>query len=138
MDDTKKISNLIVEFYEKLSSWEHAIVADSGVSLPQMHVIEILGIIGSVKMKELADKLGITTGTLTITIDKLEKKGLVERLANPDDRRSYVIQLTGAGKALQKEHSNYHLKMTEECIINYSKNDKKKLISLIESFIENL
>jgi DNA-binding MarR family transcriptional regulator len=43
-----------------------------------MHTIEILGGNNLIKMKDLATKMGITTGTLTVMIDNLGKKGLVE------------------------------------------------------------
>jgi DNA-binding MarR family transcriptional regulator len=69
---------MIIEFYEKLSSWEQSVVAESGLTLPQMHTIEILGGNNLIKMKDLATKMGITTGTLTVMIDNLGKKGLVE------------------------------------------------------------
>lgn len=45
-------------------------------------------------MKELAERLGVTTGTLTVAVDKLEKPGLVERKPHDTDRRSYFVILT--------------------------------------------
>lgn len=44
--------------------------------------------------------LRVTSGTITYRIDSLEKAGLVERLADPQDRRSVVIQLTAKGRRL--------------------------------------
>lgn len=55
------LNHVIIEFYEKLSSWEHAIVRDKGFSLSQVHTIELLGVHGAMRMKELADKIGVTT-----------------------------------------------------------------------------
>ncbi len=43
MSQDHALSHLIVEFYERLSSWEHAVVRDKGLTLPQMHTLEILG-----------------------------------------------------------------------------------------------
>lgn len=39
----------------------------------------------------------VTSGTMTNRIDRLEKRGLVERHRSPDDRRGVLVQLTGAG-----------------------------------------
>ena len=138
MNDIQQLSNIIVELYEKLSSWEHALVEESGFSLSQMHAIEILGINGPLKMKELAEKIGITTGTLTVAVDKLEKKGTVIRRANPDDRRSYVIELTALGKEIQQEHSHYHLNMTQECTAGFSESEKEQFFEFIKIFLQNL
>ena len=75
--EVKGLAREIVEFYEKLSSWEHEIVRGSDLTPNQMHAIEIIGHEKSLRMKELAGKLGVTTGTLTVTVDRLEKKGLI-------------------------------------------------------------
>jgi len=138
MENLEQLSNILVEFYEKFSNWEHAIVEGSGFSLSQMHAIEILGNYGPLKMKALAEKIGITTGTLTIAIDKLEKLGVVIRRDNPEDRRSYVIELTDAGREIQQEHSRYHLNMTQECTVSFSETDKEQFFILIKNFLQNL
>lgn len=132
------LSNLIVEFYEKMSSWEESTVEGTGVSLPKMHIIEILGIFGSLRMKELADKVGVTTGTLTISIDKLEDRGLVERVPNPGDRRSYLIALTDEGEKLHREHSRAHSKMTERCLEGFSSEEQENFKLLLQRFTKKL
>lgn len=132
------LSNCIVEFFEKLSTWEEKIVKDTGLSLPNMHTIEILGIFGELRMKELASKIGVTTGTLTITIDKLEKKGLVKRVPNPSDRRSYLITLTNEGLTVHKEHTLAHNEMTNKCLKDFSDKDKQTFLELLNRFKSNM
>ena len=46
---------------------------------------------------ELADAGMLTSGAMTNRIDRLEQKGLVRRLPDPDDRRRVLVQLTEAG-----------------------------------------
>jgi len=133
----KTLSNLIVEFYEKLSSWEHSIVEGSGITLPQMHTIEILGVNNGIRMKDLAAIMGVTTGTLTVMIDNLEKKGLVERIQNPDDRRSYMIRLSADGTAHYERHADFHLKLTRECTAAFSDEEVKRFESLLREFISH-
>ncbi|PXF31546.1 MarR family transcriptional regulator [Pokkaliibacter plantistimulans] len=48
----------------------------------------------------LFSTLMITSGTMTHRMQQLEKRGLIERLANPDDARSKLVQLTQSGLAL--------------------------------------
>ncbi|MGS0730310.1 MarR family winged helix-turn-helix transcriptional regulator, partial [Shewanella sp. 0m-11] len=45
------LNHAMIEFYEKLSSWEMAVVKDKGFSLPQVHTVEILGLNGPMRMK---------------------------------------------------------------------------------------
>lgn len=108
------LARQIVEFYEKLSSWEHEVVRGSELTPGQMHAIEIIGHEKSLRMKELAEKLGVTTGTLTVAVDKLERKGLIERRPHETDRRSYRVVLTGAGEEHFASHHEYHVKLTEK------------------------
>jgi len=114
MADIEGLSALIIEFYEKLSSWEHAVVRGSALTLPQMHTLEILGQHTSLRMKELAARMGVTTGTLTVTVDRLEKRGLVARVPHESDRRSVLVELTDRGRTLFEEHHRLHLGLTGE------------------------
>lgn len=52
---------------------------------------------------ELSTRSQIDRTTMGGLIDRLEKEGLVKRLADPDDRRAYRICLTGKGKSLEDE-----------------------------------
>ncbi len=45
----------------------------------------------------------VTSGTMTNRIDRLEGKGLVERLPDPNDGRGVIVHLTNAGKATVDE-----------------------------------
>ena len=118
--EIKGLAREIVEFYEKLSSWEHEIVRGSDLTPNQMHAIEIIGHEKSLRMKELAGKLGVTTGTLTVTVDRLEKKGLIERKPHETDRRSFRVVLTDAGYEHFTRHHQFHLKLTEEIVATLS------------------
>jgi DNA-binding MarR family transcriptional regulator len=48
----------------------------------------------------LADTNMLTSGAMTNRIDRLESKGLVRRLKDPNDRRRVLVQLTGKGLKL--------------------------------------
>jgi DNA-binding MarR family transcriptional regulator len=109
-----QLNNLIIEFYDKLSSWEQSVVKDTGYSLAQVHTVEVLGAHGAMRMKELADRLGITTGTLTVQVDKLVKLELISRYPHGEDRRSILVGLTDKGKALYQHHNDMHLQLTED------------------------
>jgi DNA-binding MarR family transcriptional regulator len=56
----------------------------------------------------------VTTGTLTVGVDKLEKMGLVQRKPHENDRRSWLIVLTDEGKQMYEQHHKYHQQFTEE------------------------
>lgn len=108
------LSRLLIEFYEKLSTWEHEVVRGKGLTPPQMHTLEILGARGALRMKELAQYMGITTGTLTLAVDRLEGRGLVRRRPNEQDRRSIMVELTEEGRRYFQEHDALHTRLTQD------------------------
>jgi len=131
MHDLERLSDLIIEFYEKLSSWEQAVVKDSEITLPQMHTLEILGQQSPLRMKELAAKMGVTTGTLTVGVDRLEKQGLVTRIPHETDRRSILVALTEAGQGLYREHHAHHLHLTREMEAALTTEETKQFASIL-------
>jgi DNA-binding MarR family transcriptional regulator len=49
---------------------------------------------------EISDRTLISSATMTSTLDRLERQGLVRRLPNPEDRRSVLVEVTEAGRGL--------------------------------------
>jgi len=111
---TEELTRLLIEFYERFSSWEQAVVRGSGITLQQMHTLETLGSCGDLRMKELAEKMGVTTGSLTVLVDRLVRAELVERKPNAQDRRSIQVGLTPQGATLYAEHHGLHAQLSQE------------------------
>ncbi|WP_028865428.1 MarR family winged helix-turn-helix transcriptional regulator [Psychromonas aquimarina] len=136
MKDIEQLNHSIIEFYDKLSSWEHAVVREKNFSLAQIHTIEVLGSHGAMRMKELADRLGITTGTLTVQIDKLVNAGFIARRPHESDRRSILVDLTDSGRHLYREHDDLHLALTQDITANLNK-DERRILQLCLSKMNN-
>ncbi|MBF4307024.1 MULTISPECIES: MarR family winged helix-turn-helix transcriptional regulator [Vibrio] len=129
MSNIEKLNQQLTEFYDKMSSWEQSVVRDTGYSLAQIHTIEVLGIHGALRMKELAQKLGITTGTLTVQIEKLVNAKLIERGAHPDDRRSIVVTLTAEGQKIHRQHNQLHVELVKDLTRYLDANEETVLLN---------
>ena len=66
----------------------------------QVQALRALRVQGSLTHSELSRELGKTGGNITLVIDNLEKRALVERVRNPEDRRSVSVYLTPSGEEL--------------------------------------
>ena len=130
--ESENLNHTFIEFYEKLSSWELKIVKDKGISLTLIHAVEILGAFGAMPMKALADKVGVTTGTLTVLVDNLTKLGLVERAPHDTDRRSILVKLTEQGVKLFEEHDALHLQLTKQLTADFNQEEVQLLNKLME------
>jgi DNA-binding MarR family transcriptional regulator len=83
------------QFAERLGVLDLA-PADAGI-------LRLLRVSAGLSQQELAGKLQIHPSRLVAILDNLEKRGFVERRANPDDRRLYSIHLTkNGGEILEK------------------------------------
>ena len=72
-------------------------LARDGVSAAQMGVLMRLRYLGDMSISGLAEVLGMGLPNVTGLVDRLEERGLVERLRDPADRRVVRVHLTEAG-----------------------------------------
>src|SRR5882757_6308933 len=63
-------------------------------------VLEALLHKGPLPVNEIGKKILLTSGSITVAVDRLETKGLVERRAHGTDRRARIVHLTKAGRKL--------------------------------------
>lgn len=80
-------------------------------------------------MSEVAQILKITVGTLTTAINKLIKKGYVERKRIEEDRRVVLIKLTKRGKLAFRIHEKFHQDMVNTSIDGLNEEEEEILIS---------
>lgn len=74
-----------------------------GLSARSWGVLSTLAESGPLTQIELATALAIDRTAMVYLLDELEQSGLVERVRNPDDRRSFLIHLTGKGQRTQRQ-----------------------------------
>jgi DNA-binding MarR family transcriptional regulator len=61
-------------------------------------VYSVIGSMGRITPTDLARMVGMPPTTLSGHIERLSRQGVVRRVANPDDRRSYLLELTPEGQ----------------------------------------
>lgn len=89
---------------ELLPEWGHsvaqlnALIAEKmGLSVRDMDALNVLERQGSATAKELGERVGLTSGSATRMIDRLEAAGFVQRVRDREDRRRVVIEATAVG-----------------------------------------
>lgn len=76
--------------------------ADHGLEPSEFDVLSALRRTGDpyqLSPGQLVHETLVTSGTMTNRVDRLVRKGLVERLPDPDDRRGVQVRLTDSGRA---------------------------------------
>jgi DNA-binding MarR family transcriptional regulator len=81
----------------------------AGVSMTHMHVMWLLQHHGELPMSRLAEMLDVSFSNATGIIDRMEERGLVERVRVPDDRRVVRVRIAAAGsEALEQTEAIKH------------------------------
>jgi DNA-binding MarR family transcriptional regulator len=75
----------------------------AGVSMTHMHVMWLLEHHGDLPMSRMADLLDVSFSNATGIVDRMEERGLVERIRVPDDRRVVLVRLADRGYATLDE-----------------------------------
>ncbi|MCI8986431.1 MAG: MarR family transcriptional regulator [Lachnospiraceae bacterium] len=97
------------------------------VTANDMHVIEAIDMEEARNMSSVARSLGVTTGTLTIAVNSLVKKGYVERARSEEDRRVVLVSLSEKGKRAYLHHRQFHEQMIEAIVEELSEEEQAVL-----------
>ncbi len=74
-----------------------------GISMTQLHVLNLLDRHGEMAMSRLADMLDVSMSAATGLVDRVEEHGYVERIRVPSDRRIVLARITDAGRQLLED-----------------------------------
>ncbi|NLK95805.1 MAG: MarR family transcriptional regulator [Clostridiales bacterium] len=136
MDKAKMVLNeLFIELFNDILHIEEKTLKNgplSDLSVTELHTIDAIGMYEQRTMTEVAQDLKITVGTLTTAINKLIKKGYVERKRIEEDRRVVLINVTKKGKLAFRLHQKFHSDMINEVVEGLSGDEEEVLISSLE------
>lgn len=104
--------------------------ADIGLS--DFATLELLLHKGPQPVNEIGRRISLTSGSITTAVDRLEKRGLVARASDPDDRRTRVVHLTPRGKALITEVFRGHKAAMDLAAEGLTKAERAALIGLLK------
>ena len=98
-----------------LESRVEARLADVGLSLAKLAALHRLTEAGeSLPLGQLAERLACVKSNVTQLVDRLEADGLVNRIADPNDRRSRLAVLTDAGRTAYSKGSEIKMQAERE------------------------
>ena len=84
---------------------------------------------------QLHNRLLVTSGGMTGRIDRLERRGLVCRLPDPDDRRSILVELTESGHELIGVASHTHFRIMERLAGGLTSEERECLAGLLRKLL---
>jgi DNA-binding MarR family transcriptional regulator len=79
--------------------------AEHDLTLGSFEILRVIETTPNCRVNDIAEQMVITVGGVSKIVDRLESAGLVERSANPDDRRSSIVGLAASGISALEEAS---------------------------------
>ena len=135
MERSKNVVNeLLVKIFNEILQIEEKTLRNghfSDLSVREMHTIETIGRKQRM-MSEVAQDLGITVGTLTTAINRLIKKGYVDRKRIEEDRRVVLVELTKKGKVAHRVHERFHNEMVKSMMDGLLDKERDILVESLE------
>jgi len=103
----------------------------AGLGDSEFRVLEVLLHKGPLPVNTIGPKVWLTPGSISVAVDRLEKKGLVKR-KNTDDRRVRLVELTPKGRAVITKTFREHAAAMEVAAVVLSKEERLMLMRLLK------
>jgi DNA-binding MarR family transcriptional regulator len=137
-DHTKQIIFSIRRLIQASELYTKELNRKYQISAAQLNCILTLYEYGPLPPSKIADHMMVKSSTVTGVVDRLEIKGIAERMRNSPDRRVITIQLTEAGKKLAQ---NAPPPIQQKIIDGLKKTDtakKKQIVSSLNMLTDML
>lgn len=129
----------MLELFRRLRklAFEQHPLQDGEVSMPQLTLLDWLAASPRAGIGEIAEGLGLTAPTVSVTVSKMEQAGLLERRPNPADARALQIHLTEKGSALQEQAYQFRLEKMSRLLDGLQEEEANQMLELLEKAIHH-
>lgn len=133
-DINLKLVIAMARTYDSLFSQMEKNFKEFGLNISEFGVLEMLYHKGDQPVQKVAEKVLVTSGTITYVINKLEKKDLVIRRKCNKDKRVYYVSLTEKGKEFIANIFPKHKDFLNDLFKDLSEESKRELLENLIKF----
>lgn len=108
-------------------------VARHGLTIAEFGILEALYHKGPMLLGEVQRRILVSSGGVTFLVDRLQKKGLVERRACTEDRRARYAALTKQGEALIRRIFPDHARRVSRAVSGLTRTERQTAIKLLRT-----
>ena len=132
----KELNQVLVSTYQTIEKMERKMICRNSavcLSMAEIHLIEAVGRgKGPKTISALAGRLNITLASVTVGVNKLVKKELLQKKRSEKDGRVIFVSLTGRGKRIYQVHEGFHAQMAEYVSSGLTKEEKYVMLKGIK------
>ena len=121
----------LLRVFGRWSEEAAGVVKPFGLTLPHFDVLMCLNLGEGISQQDLSEQLLLTKGNISITLQKMESAGLIERRTDPADQRFHRLYLTDAGRCLIAKAIPQHVALAGRVLGGMSAAEQKTLYDLL-------
>ncbi len=116
------------------------LLLENGIEISggQGRILFILWKTDCLTISEISEKTSLAKNTVSVVIDGMVHKGIVERNVNPGNRRQTIVSLTEYAKSLQAEYEAVSQQMNALFYQGFSEKEQKQFESYLARILETL
>jgi DNA-binding MarR family transcriptional regulator len=134
---TEAFASLLVVGDVLMDVHERRIEATLGTSQTAAQALAIVDGAGQpLTPSDIAERMLVSSATITSVLDTLERRGWVRRTPNPDDRRSLLIEITDDGRAMSDAFIPGLHKLERQVMSELNASERKQLMALLGRVLE--
>lgn len=123
---------VLIKAFRSLAAAADDSVAHTGLGTSEFRVLEALLHKGALPVNTIGPIVWLTPGSISVAIDRLEKKGFVQRKNDAEDRRVRLVELTPGGRALIEKSFGEHAAAMEQAVQVLTKSERVTLLELLK------
>lgn len=135
----RSVNEMLVNLFNTVLETESKAVITgdfNDITENDMHIIEAIGVGEPQKASDVAKKMGVTAGTITVNMNSLEKKGYIIRERSSEDKRVVNTSLTERGRKAFFHHRDFHKHMIKAAIKGFDDEEMKVLVSCLSKLVD--
>lgn len=113
-------------------AFEDALADFLGLNRTDARCLDLIGREGRITAGRLAATSGLTTGAVTVVIDRLSSAGYVRRVRDPDDRRKVYVEMTPELGDIRARVSNHFDRLAPAILAEFSPKQVEGIVAFLE------
>ncbi|WML49440.1 MarR family transcriptional regulator [Neobacillus sp. PS3-34] len=127
-----KLYIVLSRAYKAINEHVNKYIQENGVNPTEFAVLELLYHKGDQPMQQIGSKILLASGSITYVVDKLEQKGMLNRIACPKDRRVTYAQISEEGKQFIQRIFPDHEIQIHKLMSSLDEHEKAEAIELLK------
>ncbi|NLW28735.1 MAG: winged helix DNA-binding protein [Erysipelothrix sp.] len=137
----KLVNTIVIDIFNEVLAIQEFALQENGIklSISEVHTLEAIEKAKEDnKMTDVAQLLNITASTLSINVNRLVKKGYIDKVQDERDRRVVHLVLTNAAVKVLEVHHQFHKELIDSFFTDLHIDEDDVLLQSLERVLEHL